>query len=73
MNKNPAFHARTKHIDVQHHFVRQLVADGKINLKFCSTNEQTADIFTKALPQANHDFFRMQLGICNFESRGSVE
>ncbi|KAK9675902.1 hypothetical protein RND81_11G040000 [Saponaria officinalis] len=73
MSKNPAFHARTKHIDVQHHFIRQLVSDGKLVLKFCGTNEQVADIFTKALPQAKHDFFRMQLGVCNFESRGSVE
>uniref|UniRef100_A0A803MPT1 GAG-pre-integrase domain-containing protein n=1 Tax=Chenopodium quinoa TaxID=63459 RepID=A0A803MPT1_CHEQI len=35
--------------------------------------EMVADIFTKALPQAKHDFFWMQLGVCNFESRGSTE
>uniref|UniRef100_A0A803MSQ1 Integrase catalytic domain-containing protein n=1 Tax=Chenopodium quinoa TaxID=63459 RepID=A0A803MSQ1_CHEQI len=57
MSKNPAFHARTQHVDVQHHFVRQLVADGKIILKICGTNEKVADIFTKALPQAKPDFF----------------
>lgn len=72
MAKNPAFHARTKHIDVQYHFIRKLITDGKIKLSFCGTNEQTADIFTKSLPQAKHEFFRMQLGVCNFESRGSV-
>ncbi|KAK9669666.1 hypothetical protein RND81_13G146900 [Saponaria officinalis] len=73
MRKNPVFHARTKHIDVQHHFIHQLVSDGKLVLKFRGTNEQVAYIFTKALPQAKHDFFRMQLGVCNFESRRSVE
>ncbi|KAL8112747.1 hypothetical protein AgCh_020162 [Apium graveolens] len=73
MSRNPAFHARMKHIDVQHHFVRQLSAERKIDLKFCGTNEQVADIFTKALFQAKNDFFRMQLGVCNFESRGGVE
>uniref|UniRef100_A0A803N0Y8 Integrase catalytic domain-containing protein n=1 Tax=Chenopodium quinoa TaxID=63459 RepID=A0A803N0Y8_CHEQI len=42
---------------------------------FCdnSTNEQVADIRTKALPRAKHDFFWMQVGVCNFESRGTVE
>nr|GEW92369.1 uncharacterized mitochondrial protein AtMg00810-like [Tanacetum cinerariifolium] len=34
MAKNPSFHARTKHIDVQHHFIRHLVADNRIELKF---------------------------------------
>ena len=73
MAKNPAFHGRTKHIDVQHHFIRHLVADNRIELKFCGTSEQTADIFTKSLPLAKHQFFTSQLGVCEFESRGSVE
>lgn len=72
MAKNPSFHGRTKHNDVQHHFIRKLVADGKILLTFCGTNEQAADIFTKSLPQAKHQFFRSKLGVCNFESRESV-
>lgn len=73
MAKNPAFHGRTKHIDVQHHFIRKLVADGKILMKFCGTNEQTTDVFTKSLSLAKHQFFVAQLGVGSFESRGSVE
>ena len=72
MTKNPSFHARTKHIDVQYHFIRKLVDDGRIVLIYCGTNEQEANIFTKSLPLAKHEFFRLQLGVCNFESRGSV-
>ncbi|KAK9689294.1 hypothetical protein RND81_09G049900 [Saponaria officinalis] len=49
MSKNLAFHGRTKHVDIKHHFIRQLVADGKVALKFRGTNEQVADILTKAL------------------------
>lgn len=71
MAKNLVFHCRTKHIDVQHHFIQQLLANGKIML--CGIDEQAADIFAKSLPQTKHEFFRLQLGICDFESRGSVD
>ena len=47
--KNPIHHARTKHIDIQHHFVREKVLLGKVKLVHCSTNEQLANIMTKAL------------------------
>ena len=73
MTKKPAFHSRTKHIDIRYHYIRGLVSTGEITLKSCDTNEQIADIFTKSLPQAKHEFFRGKLGVCRFESRGSVE
>jgi len=73
MTKNPAFHSRTKHIDIRYHFIRDHTARGDIELKFCGTRDQIADVLTKALPQAKHDQFRQKLGVCNFESRGSVE
>ena len=47
--KNPIHHVRTKHIDIQHHFVREKVLSGKVELVHCSTNEQLADIMTKPL------------------------
>ncbi|KAM3287988.1 hypothetical protein P3S67_021418 [Capsicum chacoense] len=73
MTKKPAFHSRTKHIDVHYHYIQNLVSNGEITLKSCDTNEQAADIFTKSLPQVKQEFFKGQLGVCNFESRGSVE
>lgn len=73
MAKNPVCHGRSKHIDIRHHFIRELVAEGLIELKSCSTEEQVADILTKALPPAKHNYFMLRLGICDFESRGSVE
>ena len=47
--KDNKFHARTKHIDIYHHWIRQRVAMGDIKVEYVETNEQLADIFTKAL------------------------
>ena len=47
--RNPVFHARIKHIEVHYHYVRERVLAGDIDLVYVSTEEQMADIFTKAL------------------------
>ena len=73
MTKNPMFHSRTKHIDTRYHFIRDLVAGGIISLEFYVTNNQTADVLMKLLPRNMHVFFRRQMGVCDFEERGSVD
>ena len=49
MGKNLLQHKRTKRIDVTHHFLRDNVEKGNIVLTYCLTEEQIANIFTKAL------------------------
>lgn len=55
--KNVICHARTKHIDIRHHFVRQLVSTKTVNLDFKPTIEMLADVLTKSLSNEKHKKF----------------
>ena len=47
--KNPIHHARTKHIDIQHHFVREKVESNEVKIVYMPTETMVADALTKAL------------------------
>ena len=49
ISENDSDHDRTKHIDIRHYYIRDLVNDGSVKLQWISTDNQLADIFTKAL------------------------
>lgn len=56
---NPVFHARTNHIDIQHHYIRDEVSAGRIHLTYVPTSEVIADGLTKHLTHAKfHEFVR---------------
>lgn len=61
LSKNPVLHGRSKHIDVRFHFLRNLTRDGVVDLKFCGTNDQLADIITKPLKLESFEKLREQL------------
>ena len=61
--ENPIHHQRSKHIDVQYHFIRQEVEDGKVTLNYVPTDKMTADGLTKGLPAKQHSKFIKQLGM----------
>lgn len=49
LSKSPVLHGRSKHIDVRFHFLRDLCSDEVIELSYCNTVNQVADIMTKPL------------------------
>ncbi|KAK2417316.1 putative mitochondrial protein [Trifolium repens] len=67
ISKNPVQHSKTKHIDIRHHYIRDLVESKIIVLEHVGTKEQIADIFTKALDAVQFEKLRGKLGICLHE------
>ncbi|KAJ9523902.1 hypothetical protein QJQ45_020097, partial [Haematococcus lacustris] len=61
--KHPIASARSKHIDVLHHFVRERVARGELVFKFCGSAANVADVFTKALPSVKFEFCKTGMGM----------
>ena len=57
MTQNPQFHQRTKHIDIRHHYIRDLVKNGFIELIYCPTASMVADVLTKGLDRLKTELF----------------
>jgi len=73
LSKDPQFRARTKHIQHKYHYLRDdLVAKKEAIVRYVSTNEMVADIFTKALGCEKHWKFSHAMGLW-FPSSGSVK
>jgi histone deacetylase 1/2 len=66
LSANPAFHARTKHIEIHIHFVRERVAKRLLDIRFISSRDQVADGFTKPLPSKEFEKFKCNLNLYKF-------
>ena len=64
LSKNPVMHGRSKHLDVRFYFLRELSQEGVIQLKYCGTQDQVADMLTKPLKLESFQKLRDLLGMC---------
>ncbi len=75
LTANPVFHARTKHIEIDLHFVRDKVASGCFTVKFISSKDQVADVFTKPLVSTRFSLLRdnLTVRVLPLRLRGPIE
>lgn len=65
--RNLVSHGRSKHIEVNYHFLRDIVNKGRIELSYSKTSEQWVDLFTKALAVDKFEAMRKEIGIVSLE------
>ena len=62
--KNHVLHSRSKHIDIRHHFICDLVENKVVFLKYVPIEGQNADILTKPLDVSRFESLRKSIGLC---------
>ena len=67
ISKNPVQHSQTKHIEIRHHFIQELVEDGTPTIEFIHIDDQKADLFTKPLNSKCFEFLHQNIGVISME------
>jgi hypothetical protein len=63
--KNPVFHKKMRHVERRHHFLRDHVEKGDIEMRYIDTERQGADIFTKPLDSSRFADLWGEIGVCH--------
>jgi len=60
---NPMCHGKTKHFNIKLYFLREMQQSGEVNLIYCKSEDQLADIFTKSLPINKFELLRQRIEV----------
>jgi hypothetical protein len=63
LSENLVFHDKSKHIEIQYHYIEDMVQRKVVHVQYLSTHEQVVDVFTKPLARAKFEYFRERLGL----------
>ena len=66
ISDNSVFHRKTKHFNIKLYFLKEVQKEGEVLLEYCKTEDQLADIFTKALPKGRFENLRKKLGVNSY-------
>ena len=67
ISKNPVQHSWAKHIEIRHHFIRELVKDDTLTFEFIHIDDPKTDLFTKPLDSKWFEFLRQNIGVISTE------
>ena len=65
ISRNPVHHNRTKHVEVDRHFIKEKIENGVLDISYVPTKEQIADVLTKGLTRSNFDYMVSKLDMLN--------
>jgi hypothetical protein len=63
LSKNHVFHDNSKHIEIKHHYIRDMVQRKEVHVQYLSTHKQVTNVFTKPLARTKFKYFRERLGL----------